>query len=750
MFGTDRRPEIFGLALGLYATLAQVTLMREALTVAGGNELAVGMGFAAWLGCVGLGALAATPLPGPRAAALAAGLAAGPLAALGLMVLRAHRALFDLAAGADPTFGQLAAVLGIGLGLGGLTVGFAFTAAARSFAQRDQAPVSRLYTLEAIGALAAGLLFTFALAGRVPPLVVLGAAAALLLGATASLPASLALRIAVGIAAGLFLAAAVLWLPAVDRDTQRAAFDRLGEGQLVATAESAYARLALGRSEDQYQLLSDGRLDYAFPDPWERAPSIHLALTQHPGPRSVLLIGGGAPDVLEAALSHHPERVVLTYLDERTHEICRPFWPASTKRAVEDPRVEVIRDDGRRFVSRTDRRFDVVVVTARPPLSGQANRYHTQEFYRAVSAILAPGGSMTALAPGAANVLAPEAARAAASTLASVEAVFPQVVLVPGLRIGLHAAAVPGVVTDDPAVLEERFRERRVESPGFSARRFAPLLERSRIEALREQLSAWPAAVNTDARPLAYLANLELWERSLTGRGGADDPTWTGRAERFAWLWLAVPLLCWAIWRGSRLLRRRRRPTGDALFAIATTGAAGMGAEVVVLYAFQAASGQLYTGIALLVGLFMAGLAAGAYAGRRLLARKLARAGLLADAAALLLMLVSGPVLAWAIDLPAVIAAWSAVAGAVTGAAFPALLAVCASPRGGDERSAAGWIEAADHLGAALGALAASVIWLPVYGIVATCLLFAALKGASLLGLIPSLGRPDRNDRPTA
>jgi len=68
----------------------------------------------------------------------------------------------------------------------------------------------------------------------------------------------------------------------------------------------------------------------------------------------------------------------------------------------------------------------------------------------------------------------------------------------------------------------------------------------------------------------------------------------------------------------------------------------------------------------------------------------------------------------------------------------------------GDERRAAARIEAADHLGAALGALITSLIWLPVYGIVPTCLMFAAFKVASLLGLGASIARGDRIDQPTA
>lgn len=83
---------------------------------------------------------------------------------------------------------------------------------------------------------------------------------------------------------------------------------------------------------------------------------------------------------------------------------------------------------------------------------------------------------------------------------------------------------------------------------------------------------------------------------------------------------------------------------------------------------------------------------------------------------------------------PFLIAAWAALGGAVTGAAFPAMLA--AASGGGDERAVAGAIESADHLGAAFGAFVVGVIWLPVHGLVVTCLLLAALQAAALIGLI--------------
>ena len=127
-------------------------------------------------------------------------------------------------------------------------------------------------------------------------------------------------------------------------------------------------------------------------------------------------------------------------------------------------------------------------------------------------------------------------------------------------------------------------------------------------------------------------------------------------------------------------------------------------------------------------------LVLGAAFARRWITGRFRHGALLADGAALALLLATGPVLTAALAVPEVVAGWSAVAGAVTGLAFPVLLEAAAGA-GRDERQSAAAIEAADHLGAAFGALVTGLIWLPVYGITATCLLFAGLKAISLLGL---------------
>jgi len=285
-------PEIFGFALGATATVAQVVLVREALSLCGGNELALGLGLSLWLVGVALGALAAGWLPRPGSALASTAVAAAPAFGAAWAILRLHRSIVDLPAGGDPSLPAIAALLAVGTGLGGIAVGFLFTVAARAAADGSDRPVSRLYTAEAAGALVGGLAFSLVMAGRISHPAALAIAAGVgALGAGAVL--SGASRAAAWAAAALLIVAAAGGpLAALDQWTSTLAFEALDAGELVTSTDSPYGRLAVGRIEDQHQLYSDGRLVRAFPDPWRRSEQIHLAMAQHPDPRRVLLVGG--------------------------------------------------------------------------------------------------------------------------------------------------------------------------------------------------------------------------------------------------------------------------------------------------------------------------------------------------------------------------------------------------------------------------------------------------------------------------
>jgi spermidine synthase len=200
---------------------------------------------------------------------------------------------------------------------------------------------------------------------------------------------------------------------------------------------------------------------------------------------------------------------------------------------------------------------------------------------------------------------------------------------------------------------------------------------------------------------------------------------------------------------------RRRAVRAAARHAVAVTGAAGMTWSLLILFAFQTRAGALYGQLGLLTALFMVGLAAGAGATRRAAVgaeRKdpaQTRAWLLVVCALALLYAVALP-----LTLPAVgrlaeqgpVAALAAhgvllfLAGLVTGGVFPAGVGALLAD-GSSATDAAGRIETSDHFGAALAALVSAVLFIPLFGIVATGWLVAALETAAFAAVL--LVRPE-------
>ena len=202
------------------------------------------------------------------------------------------------------------------------------------------------------------------------------------------------------------------------------------------------------------------------------------------------------------------------------------------------------------------------------------------------------------------------------------------------------------------------------------------------------------------------------------------------------------------------------------VFVVAATGLCGIALELILVFMFQSLLGYVYSKAGLMLALFMAGLALGAFKAS-LLMRKGARAqwfsamaadfSLIGVAACIpwLLVKVSSETVVW---IPwgwieAMIYALMAWTGAMVGAQFALVNEImsrmgCAehctpTDAGGlmpDEAARRGWTaaitNAADLAGAAAGGLAVGVFLLPLFGMASTCLLLAIVKLSSLLCLL--------------
>jgi spermidine synthase len=488
-------------------------------------------------------------------------------------------------------------------------------------------------------------------------------------------------------------------------------------------------------------LYENGLILANAPDESASEESVHYALLEHPAPKRILLIGGGANGSAAQALKHPSvERIDLVELDPALIRTASEFFPFNS--ATLDPRVHLHYADGRAYLNATRQNFDAIIVTLPDPQTAQLNRFYTEEFFRSARAALAPDGLLSLQLRSSEETISPDLAEFLRCIDRTLHEVFPYVVMIPGETMHFFAAMRPGLLTDDPQKLIARLHARKLNTK-YVSEYFIPFrMMPDRMEQARDELLPLPATrINRDFAPIAYYFNTVLcsaqfkpayagWLRSA---GRVRFPALLGGT-------LIVLLIVAAILAFAPA--RKQRDSAAAACAMAATGFTLMALQIILLLAFQSIYGFLYRQLAILIALGMAGIAVGSWLGLRRIRRD-ERPPFCSVATTQLLLALAAPVLMLLVSLLA----------RLTGAAstwlaaqclFPALAALCGALGGyqfplatnlsaGGSRRSLGWLYAVDLLGGCAGALLLSGYLIPVFGFWRTAWLSAAVNLALTL-----------------
>jgi spermidine synthase len=736
--------------LGCFATASQVGLIREFLAVFAGNELCLGVIFACWfLGIVigaGLGGRLAQRA-GHRTAALwiCSGLMVAVLPLL-FTLLRAWRGILSVPPGELPGLGDLLLSGLVLITPFCLLIGLSFPLVCRFAAREDRKTIiGRVYVIESVGAVIGGLCIGVLLAGWTVPFESMIITALPLLSGLVwasfsrrSLISGILFTV-VGLAALVLLVSG--GVSTLDRLTSGKRFDDLQTGaERVAWADTPYQHLDLARQGEQLVLFADGKVTAILPDPYRSRPRAHLVLTEHPGPKRVLLLGSASFEFLVAALEHPVERIDLVELDPGVIDLLRPRLDGETAKAFKDRKVHLHLTDGRRFLTGSREKWDLIFSDAPDPATAALNRFFTLEFFQLARSRLANGGVFITRISSSVNLLDPETASMIRTIQITLQRVFSHTEVLPGGETFFLASDAEGVLLDDPVRLGDRYDQRGVSDPRFSRHHFAVLFQSGLVEDLQAQIEkAGRAQINTDARPVTYLQSVLRWSH-MTKDGAAGPLAFVASVPAWVWFLLVVVFPI-----GAFLLYRRgdeyRRAYLGAVTAIGVVGGAGLALELVLTFSYQSLFGSLYQELGLIVAAFMGGLVLGGVWINRRLEKRPGSPELLG--VVLLVVAAFTAALPW-IQLPAsldTLPLWAGqmlllllvlAAGVGTGVVFP-LSSHIAVLSGRSLARTAGTLDAVDHLGAALGAFLTGVILVPVLGRTITCLLLAlvcALIGA--------------------
>lgn len=767
--------------LGVFSLLAQVLFMREMLVVFRGNEMVIGVLLACWLIHIGLGAyggkraLCVLRSPGAIRLLLATLLTAtGGVFPFQVYAIRVVRSILDVGVGSYASLGNVFACSLAIFAPSCLVTGFVFpvvchlmTLGRSESCAGDVGAASRTYTLEALGSMVAGVALTYVLLPLLSPsrLVVLCMSVPMA-GAACLAGKGTGRRVMVGVCV-ILGGAAMVWPPSLQRLERAAVTARweasgllgtrrgAGHTRLVEWDDTVYQNLTLTESYGQYALYSNGQLLFVFPDPVETEHDVHFVMAQKPRARRVLVLGGNPAGGLRELLRYPLERLVYVELDPGIPRLVNRYTAGAVDRLRDDPRLELVTDDAQRYLDACREEFDVILVNAPEPVTAAANRFYTVEFYRSARRVLAADGFLYTAVSSAVR-LRSAAVDLSASIYRALRHVFPRVLVTAEERhrfFAGHAAAGEGAgLTFDRRELFRRSRDAELETEYFRPEFFLTTdgIEPSKTRYVEQRFMQTEAKANRRLRPVTFFYALMLWSRY----SGSGLEAVLESASRMRW-WPLCALLVGsgAVLAAAGWLSRMLLPDGAArsyarcltALLLASTGFCGMALEIALVFLFQSYHGCLYTHMGLLVAAFMAGLVSGAPCGRRLARGSggkawMFMAGLETGIMALAILI---PLAAsagegsglWQGYPVALIVVLTMFSGWTVGAEFP-LGNRLYRDSGGSAGAAAGVADAADHLGAATGALFMAVILVPILGIAGACLVLGGLKVCGLFLLL--------------
>ena len=716
MIATRVRRNIAICALGAQAALAQLVALRAGLERFGGNEFFIVVSLAAWLVAGAIGAIAFGRLAfgagKSRVLVVIGALGTGAGVVVSMLLLR----LVSTTASPGLSLSPLSAAAWVAgaSALPSMLSGALFVWLI-PVTSRDVGNSLRMVTLfESVGAAAGGFLLgslaidPLGTSGLAVISVICGAGIFLLVPPK-TMPGRLGAVFAVVIMAGAAIFAARVNVAHDD--------------QVIATVENRFGRYSAIRIEDQVTIMDGGRPVIDCAD--VHTPEL-IATVVHsfaPQAREIFVPAGSAADL--AVLSRLPGmRVRLVTPNPALHEftlkMCGQPVAGSTVTVKGDPLRELARvADSPQVASGVAPGIDAILMDLGKPDTLYRSRMVATNTMRLARRALGPRGTLFVML-GQADVRPTDAEiRVLAGILNSAAKSFEHCRMLPVGNWWLVCGSDTESSAEALANASTMPIERRYATDTFLTDALDPFsMQRMKARIETARLTTHPPLATM---PSTMLNSLMDWSaRHHPGAGDAPLP-------RRNWLFvlLAAFPLALAATAPLRPLRGRRR---WAAAVVMVTGAAGLVAELGLMWTIEAAWGSLHLWLGAIVAAYMAGLGLGAYFARSIIGGSETGLEVTAGSFAVLQGLAIGAVTGLCAGAAAGMSAWVgiplsilalAACGAASGGAFQSVARRLFMPPDLKAARLVGTLRGIDSIAAALTSMIAALLLIPIAGTVA-------------------------------
>lgn len=745
--------------IGFGGMIGQLLLIRVLMVLFYGNELSISLVIANWLLMEGLGSYFGGKLTNLKIIKsknlFFVLFMIYPFSLIGAIILARLMSggfIITTIPGLAMNLSQMLVTTILTIGITSIIHGSLFPLAAKLFEEenKDQA-VSRAYLVEIIGTILGGLLFVFLFAWQFKAIetafiiFILHLIIILLLINNFRLykfekPFKMAFI--------LFIFIAIILFNPITDNLHEFSLSRLWpEGEVIDYRNSIYGNIVTLSREGEKTVLYDGNPVANLTNPeisWSEDYS-YLTATAHENPENILMIGHGIGGPISFLLEHPVTNLTYTELDPQLLDILREADSEIIKKEFDDPRVNIVEQDGRLYLNQTKDRYDIIKIGDIDTETLQTNRFYTEELFELASRRLKEDGMLVFSLPGSYTYMAGELALINSSLYKTANNVFANSVLIPGDRNIIIASDKN--IEISPDIFVERLKERDLYGRRFTTGYLEFRLDESRIENLTEKLILTTANINRDFNPAGFYYGM-LNRISIIAPGYTNFFNIINN-YRFEIIGIAGVVLVLIYW--LLFFKSKNNEANRLTYLIATTGSIAMSFDILIMFALQSLFGHIYQFSGLFIVAFMGGMfAGGRLTYKRIKSKREEKSSYILDYLKKLEIGIIGMLLLFVIIvnllreimlldgslyLSAVICIILAIlAGGVTGAQFP--LGTELLPLIKDAESAgstAGRLYTADLLGGWLAGLIIGILIFPVAGLVITILSLIVIKVSSIL-----------------
>lgn len=753
------------LIMGLSGIVAQILLLRELLIIFSGNELSIGIILANWLLLEAAGSF----WLGKRIEKIARKIEAFVLVQL-VFSLALPLAVFLTRS----LSGFMKTVPGEGLGFipvlyfsflillpVSLPHGALFTFGCKVYSEvqkkqeAEAGIIGKVYVYETIGSIIGGLVFVYLMIPYLQSLQIAFIVALLnLIVCAALLRFSLknwfqATLTSLSILLFLF-GGYLLFGGGVDKIHWLSIKNQWKGQKVVYYKNSIYGNVSVVEREKQYTFFTDGipSITTPTPDIVFVEEFVHLPMLSHQSPEEILVLSGGAGGVIGEILKYRSvKKIDYAELDPLLLKAVKKFPTPLTQSELENQKVDIQNIDGRLFIQRTQKLYDLIFVGVSNPTDLQVNRMFTKEFFVLAKKKLKPGGIFVIGLPGSLTSLSKELKNLNGCILNTLRSIYPSIRIIPGDFNLFLASNSEEITLINETLLSKRLEERELRTNLLTKGHLKYKLDKRRLEWFLSSLNQ-ERKINSDFIPLAVF-------HSLAYRNALFSPYIQKWFQWFEKINLKQIIFFLAIFTlGFIFICSRIKGSLKIAvpLAILFTGFAGMLFDLILVFTFQVLCGYVFYQIGLLVTALMVGTTVGSGLMTFFLERmkksipffmKVELSIILFSGILPVIFLILHPHLEnrsvfFLTQVSFLVLSF--ISGFLIGVQFPlaAMIHSRFSPKLG---TTAGLLYGADLFGGYIGGVIGGIVLLPILGLVKTCFVVAMVKISSLIIFIFSSKR---------